>query len=69
MVATWSDFEGSSESESEDGQAHVCLMANNDDYDDIDKNHKEVRDYLNTCSKMNQLQLSLICFKLKRFKI
>ena len=39
MVAAWSDFEGSTESESEDGQAHLCLMANDDKDDDLEQNH------------------------------
>ena len=51
MVATWSDSKGSTESESEDGQAHLCLMANDDKDDDLDQNLKEVIDFLNSCSK------------------
>ena len=50
MVATWSDSEGSSEPQSEDGQAHLCLMANDDKDDDLEQNHKEVLDFLNSCS-------------------
>ena len=51
MIAKWSDFEGSSESKNEDGQAHLCLMANDDKDDDLEQNSKEVPDYLNSCSK------------------
>ena len=51
MVATWSDSEGSTKYESEDGQANLCLMANDDKDDDLDQNHKEVLDFLNSCSK------------------
>ena len=51
MIAKWSDSEGSTESESEDGQAHLCLMANDDKHDNLEQNHKEVLDYLNFCSK------------------
>ena len=51
MVTKWRDFEGSTESKSEDGQAHICLMANDDKDDDIEQNHKEVLHYLNSCSK------------------
>ena len=48
MVATWSDSEESIESESEDGQAHLCVMANDDKDDDLDQNHNEVLDFLNS---------------------
>ncbi len=37
MVANWSDSEGSNESESQDGQAHLCLMANDYKDHDLDK--------------------------------
>ena len=62
MVATWSDSEGSLEPESEDGQAHLCLMAN----DDIDQNHKEVRDFLNTCSKDELVKALLDMFQIEK---
>ena len=51
MVAKWSDSEGSTESKNEDGQAHLCLMANDDKDDDLEQNYKKVLDYLNSCSK------------------
>ena len=51
MAAKCSDSKGSTESKSEDGQAHLCLMANDDNDDDLEKNHKEVLNYLNSCSK------------------
>ncbi|XP_057518412.1 uncharacterized protein LOC130799327 [Amaranthus tricolor] len=37
-----SDSEGSTESESQDGQAHLCLMANDDKDDDLEQNHKVI---------------------------
>ena len=42
MVAIQSDSERSTESESEDGQAHLCHMADDDKDDDLEQNHKEV---------------------------
>ena len=47
-------FQESTKSESEDGQAHLCLMAN----DDLEQNHKEVLDFLNSFSK-NELVKAL----------
>ena len=66
MVATWSDSEVSSESENEDGQAHICLMADNDDNDDLDQNHKEVREYLNTCTKDELIITLLNMFQIEK---
>ena len=45
MVAKWSDSEGSTELESEDGQAHLCVMANDDKYDDLEHD-KIIKRYL-----------------------
>ena len=66
MIATWSDFEGSSEPESEDGQAYLCLMANDDNDDDIDQNHKEERDILNTYSKHELVKALLDMFQIEK---
>ena len=51
MVAKWSDSKGSSRSENEKGQAHLCLMANSDKEDEEEDNSKGVLDFLNYCSK------------------
>ena len=51
MVTKWSDSEGSIVSKSEDGQVHLCLMANDDKNDDLEQNNKGVIYYLNSCLK------------------
>ena len=66
MVATWSDFEGSTEPESEDGQAHLCLMANDDNDDDLDQNHKEVLNFLNLCSKDELVKALFDMFQIEK---
>ena len=66
MVATWSDSEGSTEPESEDGQAHLCLMANDDKDDDLDQNHKEVLDFLNSCSKDELVKALFDMFQIEK---
>ena len=66
MVAKWSDSEGSTESKSEDGQAHLCLMANNDKDDDLEQNHKDVLDYLNSCSKDELVKALFDMFQIEK---
>ena len=66
MVAKWSDFEGSTEPESEDGQAQLCLMANDDKDDDLDQNHKEVLDFLNSCSKDELVKALFDMFQIEK---
>ena len=51
MIAKWSNSERLSESKNEDGQAYLCLMANDDKDDDPERNSKEVLDFLKSCSK------------------
>ena len=66
MVATWSDSEGSTEPEIEDGQAHLCLMANDDKDHDLDQNHKEVLDFLNSCSKDELVKALFDMFQIEK---
>ena len=66
MVAKWSDSEASTESESEDGQAHLCLIANDDRDDDLEQNHKGVLDYLNSCSKDELVKALFDMFQMKQ---
>ena len=66
MVAKWSDFEGSTEPESEDGQAQLCLMANDDKDDDLDQNHKEVLDFLNSYSKDELVKALFDMFQIEK---
>ena len=57
MVAKWSDYEGSSESENEEGQAYLCLMANSEKEDELEENSKDVLHFLNSCSKNELVEL------------
>ena len=66
MVTTWSDSEGSTKPENEDGQAHLCLMANDDKDDDLDQNHKEVLDFLNSCSKEELVKALFDMFQIEK---
>ena len=66
MVATWSDFEWSTEPESEDGEAHLCLMANDDKDDNLEQNHKEVLDVLNSCSKDELVKALFDMFQIEK---
>ena len=66
MVAKWSDSEGSTKSKSKDGQAHLCLMANDGKDDDLEQRYKEVRDYLNSCSKEELVKALLDMFQIEQ---
>ena len=66
MFAIWSDSEGLSKPESEDGKARLCLMANDENDDDLDRNHKEVLDFLNSCFKDELLKALFDMFQIEK---
>ena len=66
MVAKWSDFEGSSESENEEGQAHLCPMAISDKEDELEENSKEVLDFLDSCSRDELVKGLFVMFKIEQ---
>ena len=66
MVAKWSDFEESSESDNEDGQTHLCLIANDNKADDEEDNSKEVLVFLNSCSKDKSVKAFFDMFQIEQ---
>ena len=65
MDAKWNDFEGSSESKNEEGQAYLCFMASSDKEDKEEDNSKEVLDFLNSYFKDELVKDLFDTFQLK----